>query len=203
MARRVTAEIASSLGMKRPSGLLIDSVTTGGPAAKAGIQQGDVLMSLGDRDISDTPSLRARLGTLKAGSDVPAAIFRNGELATLTLTPIAAPETPPRDKTLLQGREPLAGATIENLSPAVTEEMGLVNQGTGVIVAAVAEGSNAANIGLKIGDVILAVNAAKTDSVIDLSKVIGAREQQKPGQPQQWHLTLRRGDQILNVTLQG
>jgi serine protease Do len=198
----VTSEIAASLGMKRPTGLLIDNVTADGPAAKAGIKQGDVLMTLADRDISDTPSLRARLGTMKPDTAVPVTVFRDGQLVTLTITPIAAPEIPKRDMTKLTGHEPLAGATIENLSPAVTEELGLVNQGSGVIVSSVIEGSNAANIGIQVGDMILAVNTIKVDSVITLAKIIGAREQAQQ-QPQQWKMTLRRGDQILNFTLQG
>ncbi len=192
----VTTDIAGSLGMKRPTGLLIDNVTKDGPADKAGIKQGDVLMTLGDRDILDTPSLRTRLSTLKPGVEVPAAIFRNGQLQTLAIIPVAAPETTPRDLKLLDGREPLAGATVENLSPAVTEDMGIINQGTGVIVSAVADGSSAARFGIRTADIILAVNTVKVDTVAKLAELVATPQTQ-------WRMTIRRGDQIINVMFRG
>ncbi len=192
----VTPEIAGSLGMKRPGGLLIDNVTPDSPAAKAGIRQSDVLLALADRDISDTPSLRARLASLKSGDPVTAIVYRDGEMLSLTITPVPAPEKPARDRTTLTGHQPFSGATVENLSPAVTEELGLANIPSGVVVAEVAVNSSASNIGLQPGDIVLAVNGVTIEEVSTLRNLVG-----RP--LSQWRLSIRRGGQVINTVIQG
>jgi serine protease Do len=192
----VTSDIATSLGMKVPAGVLLTHVIPGSPADKAGLKQGDVVLTVAGKDISDLPSLRSRLAMAKLNSAVSLTIFRDGKTIDASLTPVVPPETPPRETTLLKGREPLAGAIVENISPAVVEETGITNASAGVIVRSIANGTLAAQLGIQPNDVILGINNAKIESVDKLKHALA----ESPGQ---WRLTLQRGDQILNTVING
>ena len=109
---------------------------------------------------------------------------------------VAAPETPPRETLTLGGRSPFTGATVMNLSPAVVEELSIENFRDGVVVSEVAEGSVAANVGIKKGDVVLAVNDVKIARTGDLEKAVQGR---KP----YWKLTIGRGGQIFTTVIGG
>ena len=192
----VTSDIAASLDLKRPDGLLIDHVAAGGPAAQAGMKQGDVIMTLGGRDISDMPSMRARLYATRLNTALDAVIWREGANTTTSVTPVAPPETPARDETKLKGREPFAGATVENISPAVIEDLGTLSSTQGVVISDIGDNTTAAQLGFQVGDVVLAVNDANIGSVRVLS---GIAAHQAP----QWRITIRRGDQVINTVLGG
>ena len=110
---------------------------------------------------------RFRLATLAVGDKVPLKVIRAGKEVTLTVPLAAPPEDPPRDKTLLEGRQPLAGATVVNMSPAVAEEMGLSEWRSGVTVTNVQPGSYAARF-LRPGDMIVSLNGETMTSVADV-----------------------------------
>ena len=192
----VTADIATSLGMKAPAGVLLDHIASGSPADKAGLKQGDVVLTVAGREVSDVPSLRARLAIAKLDTPVALSIFRDGKASDVSLTPVLPPENPPRETTTLKGREPLAGATVENVSPAVIEETGITNATSGVIVRTIAAGTLAAQLGIQPNDVILGINNSKIESVEKLNKLLASPASQ-------WRLTLQRGDQILNTVING
>jgi serine protease Do len=192
----VTPEIAASLGLSRPSGLMIDSVTPDGPADEAKLRQGDILLTLGDRDITDPTSLRARLSSAKAGAALTATIFRAGATQTVEITPVAPPEIPPRDTTRLKGQQPLSGAEVENISPAVIEDLGSLNITHGVVIDDVQQGSPAAVVGFQPGDIILGVNNIKTEDVAHLVRALSHAQQQ-------WKLQFHRGDQTFTLVLGG
>jgi serine protease Do len=192
----VTADLAAPLGLKRPEGMIVRSVTPGSPAADAGIKTGDVLLSVADHEVFDTPSLRDRLASLKLGKAVPLAIYRNGASETVEVTPIAPPEAPARDETKLKGRQPLSGATVVNLSPAVIDDLGSAAAQKGVIVTQVPDNTLAAQVGLQVGDIILAINGAPVATVAELAHAVA--------HPQpQWQLSIQRGDQVINSVLGG
>jgi serine protease Do len=190
----VSSDIANSLNMPRPEGLLISSVNADGPAAKAGIKVGDVLLNINNHDVEDMPSLRSRLAAMKEGAPADFSLFRAGETLHVSVTPIAPPETPARDLTELKGRQPLMGATVENISPAVIEETGISNTASGVIITAVAAGSTAAQVGFQPGDLVLAVNNNKVASVHQLVNALAAPAPS-------WHVVIQRGGQTINLTI--
>jgi serine protease Do len=192
----VTSDIAATLGLKRPDGLLVDHVTAGSPAAQAGIKQGDVIVLLGDRDIIDMPSMRARLYSTRVDTPLEAVLWRDGAETKVSVTPVAPPETPPRDETRLKGREPFDGATVENISPAVVEDLGTLSTTQGVVISELADNSTATQLGFQVGDVVLAVNGTKIETVKQLVEIAAHPAQQ-------WHLTIRRGDQVINTVLGG
>jgi len=169
----VTAELATGLNLPRPVGLVVKDVFAGGPGERAGIKRNDVIIALRDQPIDDEAGMRFRLATLGVGETVPIKVIRAGKEVTLQLPLAAPPEDPPREKSALEGRQPLSGATVVNLSPAVAEEMGLIEWKPGVAVVEVQAGSYAARF-LRAGDMVIALNGQEVKSVAELKKRIAA-----------------------------
>jgi Do/DeqQ family serine protease len=167
----VTPELATALNLPRPVGLLVKDVFAKGPGESAGIKRNDVIVALRDQPIDDEAGMRFRLATLSVGETVPIKVLRAGKEVTLQLPLAAPPEDPPREKSVLEGRQPLSGATVVNLSPAVAEEMGLIEWKPGVVVVEVRPGSYAGRF-LRQGDMVIAINGQEAKSVADLKKRI-------------------------------
>ncbi|SJZ34840.1 serine protease Do [Enhydrobacter aerosaccus] len=171
--QRVTPDLASGLNLPRPAGLVVKDVFPKGPGEKAGLKRNDVIVGLRDLPIDDEASLRFRLATLNVGESVPLQIIRAGKEMTLQVPLMAPPEDPPRDRSVLDGRQPLSGATVVNLSPAVAEEMGLIEWRPGVAVVEIQPGSYAARF-IRPGDMVIAVNGKEVHSVSELKSRIAS-----------------------------
>ncbi len=192
----VTAELAASMNMAQPTGVLINAVHQASPAAQAGLQVGDVVVSLNGHAIEDPDDFRYRIDTLPLGSASDLGILRKGQGMTLHVTMTAPPEDPPRQKTVVTGRNPLAGVTIENISPAVIEETGLHGVTSGVVVSAMQANAVAASLGIQVGDVLASINGAKVASVSDVLNAV--RMPQRA-----WRMTLQRGENVITVMVGG
>ena len=190
----VTAEIAESLGLDRPRGVLISAIHGEGPAAKAGLKVGDVVTALNGREVNDGEILRFRLATLPVGGRARLSVLRGGREYTLEFDLAAPPETPPRNLTKLRGRQPLAGAIVGNLSPAYAEELGLPDTLTGVIVVEIQLGSPAQRFGFRPGDVVMRVNGREVRLVEDLVQSLEAS-------PAVWQITVKRGGKAVRVMI--
>jgi S1-C subfamily serine protease len=154
----LTPELAASLKIDTPSGVLVASVVADGPGSVAGLKTGDIIVSIDGDDIDDLGALNYRLATRTIGSDAKLGVVREGRQYGALVRLEAAPEIPPRDKRLIGGSSALAGMTVLNLSPAVAEELSYPDTAKGVIVSDVASGSNAAGAGFQRGDVIASIN---------------------------------------------
>jgi serine protease Do len=171
--QRVTPDIAAGFNLPRPAGLVVKEVFPGGPGAHAGLKRNDVIIALKDQPIDDEASLRFRLATLQVDAIVPVKIIRAGKELVFDMKLAAPPEDPPRDPAVLEGRQPLSGAGVANLSPAVADELGLVEWRPGVIVTEVQAGSFAGRF-VRPGDMILSVNGQDVRNVAELKKRIAA-----------------------------
>ncbi|MBS0518154.1 MAG: Do family serine endopeptidase [Proteobacteria bacterium] len=171
--QRVTPDLASGLNLPRPAGLVVKEVFAKGPGERAGLKRNDVIVGLRDLPIEDEASLRFRLATLNVGDTVPLQIIRGGKEMTLQIPLMAPPEDPPRDRSVLDGRQPLSGATVVNLSPAVAEEMGLIEWRPGVAVVEIRPGSYAARF-IRPGDMVIAINGKEVHSVAELKSRIAS-----------------------------
>lgn len=164
-AQSVTQDIAASLGLQRPQGALVADVVPQGPAEEAGLARGDVILAINGRPIRDAEELRFRIATIPMGDEAELTINRQGDEDTLTFKAGPPAEIPPRDPVTVAGANPLEGATVINVSPAVIEDMGLEDQTDGVVVQAVRKGSTASRMGLAPGDGIIALaNKRVTDT---------------------------------------
>jgi Do/DeqQ family serine protease len=154
----VTADIAESLGMPRPSGALIAGLTPDGPAENAGLRVGDVILSIDGKAVPHVDALGYRLATAGTGRTVTMTVLSKSATRQLEFVLAEPPEVPPRDIRRLQGRSPFAGATVANLSPRLVQEYELDTGSKGVVVLSVDRRSAAARFGFRAKDVIVAVN---------------------------------------------
>jgi len=194
--QEVTSELASSLNMAQPSGLLVNHIHPASPAGKAGLQVGDVITSVNGHAVEDPEAYHYRIATLSVGSSVDFGVLRKGQTLTVHVPLIAPPENLPRDKSEVSGNSPLSGAVLENLSPAVAEDIHLHGAERGVVITAVKEDSNAASLGLQPGDVVVSINGAK---IANVSDAMAALKQHNNS----WRLSIQRGDSLVTVMVRG
>ncbi len=174
--------IAESLGIEKNRGELIRSITEGGPAARAGIRQGDVVISVAGRPVTPDQTLAYLVAQQPVGSRIPLEYIRNGRRGTANVQVAERPtdeelariagvedetevtETPTEQQSTGQrsARESL-GVTVQTLTPEIARSLRLSDPNLrGVVVAAVDPNSNAAAEGLVTGDVIVSINQVPT-----------------------------------------
>lgn len=170
--QNVDAEIAQSLGLDRPRGALVTSVVKDGPAEQAGIQPGDIIVSINDKRIEHINALGYRLTTVGIGNLAKLELLSRGETKATELTLMAAPETIPANETELPRRSALGGALVANLSPAVSQKIKLSGDKEGVVVLNVQRGSPAAANRIQPGDILREINGEKVSKVADIEPLI-------------------------------
>lgn len=191
----VTPEIAESLGLKRPAGALVASVSAGSPAARAGLRPGDVIVAINGHVVEDPKAFEFRYVTRPLGSTTQLTIERAGRSLTAAVTLEAAPDAP-RDEVVIRSRSPFAGAKVANLTPALAEELRLDPSVEGTVIVEVAEGSTADVLGFRPGDIVAAVNNERIAKSRDLERVAAKAAPQ-------WDITIVRGGRQINVTFRG
>lgn len=170
--QELTSDIAQGLGLDRPAGVLVADVHPGGPAERAGLRSGDVVVSFDGRDVVSPSDFQFRLATRKVGQKVPLGVWRRGKTLGVKLPLEIAPEDPPRNVTPLKALHPLQGAEVANLSPALAEEIDYPDLALGVIVLRVQRGSQAARFGARPGDLIVEVNGERVRRVKDVERLL-------------------------------
>jgi S1-C subfamily serine protease len=167
-----------------------------GPAARAGVAQGDLIETVNGQPVNDAPTLTYNIGAMAPGSSVSLALRKaSGAERTVTARVEAPPDTPAKDLHVLEGRNPLNGATVVNLSPAAAVDLGLDPfAGTGVVVTAVG-GGYAANLGLQPGDFVREINGRKVGTVAELLTVLNA-----PADT--WTIAIERGGHLITARVQ-
>ena len=175
----VDAGIAAGLGLPKDHGEIVASVEPTGPAAKAGVKQGDVVVKVAGQDVTFENTLSYIVANVTPGSRVPIAVIRGGKPVVLEATVIQRPSetalrgttTIPDDSNTPDTPAPAPGAeaarqslgiTLSPLTPAVRSELKLGAGVSGVVIAAVSPSSDAASEGLQRGDVILSINQLPT-----------------------------------------
>jgi serine protease Do len=191
----MTTEIAESFGFSRPRGVLVQDVHERGPATKAGLKRGDVIVSVDDHEINSIQEFNYRFATKHVGGEANIAFLRGGKEYRTGIGLESAPEDPPRNTTRLRGRQPFAGAVVANLSPALAEELQRNPEETGVIVLDV-RGGPARRIRLRKGDVIVAVEDTEVESVSQLVRLT-----QRPRRV--WHMVIKRGGRLIETSVPG
>ncbi|MCX7586786.1 Do family serine endopeptidase [Phenylobacterium sp. 58.2.17] len=188
----VTAELARSMGMSVPQGALVADIWPNGPAARAGLRQGDVIVSVEGRPAVDAAAVSYAISSRRPGDSVKLGVRRGASEQILTLRAEAPPATPAKDEQVISGRNPFDGATVVNLSPAVAEELGIDPfAGRGVLVTNISRGF-AMNAGLRPGDLVRRVNGREIGSVRELAGVLG-------GGGGQWQVTIERNGQEITA----
>jgi serine protease Do len=192
----VTAEIAEAIGLVRPIGALVAELHPDGPARRSGLRVGDIITEIDGQRVDDMESLEFRIATGVIGDTADLSVMRADGDIRIRLPLEAPPEIPPRDEAILGGAQPIAGATVVNLSPAVAEERGLSRLATGVVIVDVARGSPAARLGFRPDDIVLEVNDTEIKSVATLLSVVAASADA-------WRLAILRDGKELTLTVPG
>jgi Do/DeqQ family serine protease len=193
--QQVTPDIADSLGVARPSGALVASVVADGPAARAGIKTGDLIVSVDGAAVDDPNAFDYRFATKPLGGTAQIGLLRQGKQMVVPIALSSLPDTP-RAEVEIKAHSPFLGATVANLSPALADELQLDPQAAGVVITTVADGSPAQSIGFQKGDIVVSVNDQKIDKPADLERVAGAGGRQ-------WRVTIMRGGQQISVMFSG
>lgn len=167
----VTADIAESLGMKRPAGVMITKLHNASPARKAGIAVGDVVMSINGKAIRDPAEMKFRLATVPMGQSATIDVLRKGTQKEFSVMASTPPEDPPRGEKTLQGPHPLNGAKVSNINPAVAVELGLDTDSEGVVVVDISQNTRVSRLA-RPGDLIIAVNKVEVSSVKQLEEAL-------------------------------
>jgi len=191
----ITPEIADSLGLKRPAGALVASVTPVSPAGRAGLKTSDLILSIDGQAIEDPNAFDYRFATKALGGSARLAVLRGGREVALNVALEAAPDTP-HDELVIASASPFQGAKISNLSPALADDLRLDPAAQGVVIVDIATGSPAQSLGFQRGDLVLSVNNAKIAKTRDLERIAGQ-------QSRVWRITILRGGQQMSVELRG
>jgi Do/DeqQ family serine protease len=195
--QKLTPDIADSLGLEAPSGALVAKVHAKGPAAKAGLRAGDVVVSVDEKPVQNPEGFEYRFVTKGIGGSAALGVVRKGQRVKANIVLVAPVEDPPRDARGLTGRHPLSGCKVANLSPAVAQEVGMDDDTReGVVVLEVEQRTPAARLGVRRGDIVVAVNDEKVTSVAQLDQVLAASGGG-------WRLSVERGGKLFNIAIQG
>ena len=190
----VNSEIAGSMGLRRPIGMLINNIYPNGPADNAGIRVGDVIIELNGKEINDQEGLNFRIATKAVGDKVSVKTIRRGRVRDVLLEIIAPPFTPEPNQSDLNGMHPLQGVTVANLSPGLLDELGIVSMQKGVIILKIIRGRVANRLGFRIGDIIVEINGVEVNSVTKLKALVSHNAER-------WKVLIKRGNEILSLVL--
>ncbi|SRR5579883_118606 len=194
--QQVTSDLAASLGLKEVRGVLINSVTSGGPADKAGLKSGDVILKLNGKDENDTNELRNTVASLPPGTDVTLTILRDGKQQDVRvklgeLTAESARAAQPQGGGGESGAR--LGISVEPVTPQITSQLGLPRGTQGLVITNVDPAGPAAEAGLQPGDVIQQVNRQPVRTTDDMRRALQSSGNRPP------LLLINRGGQTIFV----
>jgi serine protease Do len=180
-------DLARSLGLDEPRGALVGSVVPDGPAARAGIQQGDVILTFDGQRIEDSRDLTQRVGATTVGRTSRIEVLRNGQRRTLQLrlaerpseqvlasTTPAPNATPQPDNNQGGVAQSSLGVSVRPLASDDRARYQLGANETGLVITAVEPTSDAAEKGIRAGDIILQAGGRAVRTSQDLNTAVEA-----------------------------
>jgi Do/DeqQ family serine protease len=187
----VDSDTARSLGLDRPQGVLVAAVYPGSAADRAGIREGDLILTLDEQAVNDHNGLNYLVATHRPGDTLRLQVRTGDRTRTISVPAQTPPAIPARDERTLTGRQPFAGATAVNLSPAVAEEIGADPFTSGVLLTKVSGLSVQA--GFRQGDVVRMVNGRDIQTVGELVSAVAAADQ--------WRVVIERDGRRFTAVL--
>jgi serine protease Do len=179
--------IAESLGLPKDRGEIVRSVQPDEPAARAGIQQGDVIVRVNRREVNPDQTVSYLIANTPVGSRIPVEIIRGGRRQTINITVGQRPTEEELARQLGNDDEPLApetgpaipgssalGLQLQPLNPQIARTLNLPADARGVVVAQVDPNSDAAEKGLRRGDLILSVNQQAVTAPAEVQAAVEA-----------------------------
>jgi Do/DeqQ family serine protease len=195
----IDSKKALALGLDRPRGVLISDIYAGGPADKAGLKEGDVVLTVDGREVFDDRGMKFIAATKAEGETAALSILRNGQPRTVNVRMSAPPGAAKPDLTAIQGNNPFNGAQVVDLSPALAEEIGLdpFKSKDGVLIYSLAPRTFAYRY-FQPGDIVREINGATIRTKKDFESAVKAAE--KTGE---WRLATERNGRRIEQAFRG
>ncbi|HEX9190464.1 MAG TPA: PDZ domain-containing protein, partial [Candidatus Deferrimicrobiaceae bacterium] len=168
--QRLTPEVAEKLGVPEKRGALVSDVTKDGPAEKAGIKSGDVIVVFNGKDIRDEHELPAVVASTRPGKKVDVKVVRDGKEVVIPVT-IAEMEGEPGKRAGEPDLSKGLGLTVQDITPELAQRFEIENT-RGVLVTGVEGGSPADDAGFQEGDVIRQINRQPVPNVAEFGKLM-------------------------------
>lgn len=191
----VSRDVAEGLNLDRISGAVVTRLSNNGPAARAGLEAGDVITRVDGVDVTDARSVFYRLTTKGVGQSAALTVIRKGKSVDITVPLQSAPQAGQSDLRNLSGPHPLDGARVSNILPALADELNLDEEG-GVAILSIRNGSVAQNLGFRNGDVVVAVQGVTVTDVAQLEQSLSRRQRV-------WQVSVKRGGRLLQLQVPG
>jgi len=174
--QELTPELAREFGLKRTKGALVSEAVKDGPAARAGIMRGDVILEFDGKEVKDVSSLRNMVAQSKTGTEINMKILRAGKEFTVRVGIVElprevaeiAPDSLPNDPE----SKVLTGLTVMDLSKEIVKQLGFNKDEKGVVVVRVEPGSPADEAELKKGDIIKEMNKREINGLADFNRIV-------------------------------
>ncbi|HZA53415.1 MAG TPA: DegQ family serine endoprotease [Candidatus Udaeobacter sp.] len=170
LIQKVTPEIAESLGMEKSTGALVANISKDGPAEKAGVKVGDVIVEFDGKEVKDSGDLPIIVARTPVDKKVRMKVLRERKEVTLT---VAVGELKEEEVVAAVPEKGELGMTVQRLTPQIAESLGL-DKADGVVVTAVEPGSAADEAGIRRGDVIMEIDRKPIRSLDEYKKSVAA-----------------------------
>ncbi|KJS30483.1 MAG: peptidase [Desulfatitalea sp. BRH_c12] len=198
MIQDLTRPLAESLGIKNEEGVLVSDLAEDGPAAKAGMQRGDVIVQVDGEQVKEASVLSRKIAATKPDTNIRVTVIRNGKRERISVTLGTLPDTPQEREEKTETPKPSEkwGLSVQNLTPELAQRMGFAPNEKGAVVVDVDPTSPAGQNGLQRGDLIKEVNRKPVENVEDFTKEIGKNDKDS------LLLLVRRGEGTIYIVLQ-
>ncbi len=191
----VDRDKAAMLKLDRVSGAAVMRLTSNGPAAKAGLLLGDVIVAVDNFEVGDSHSVLYRLTTRGVGNTSRIEVIREGKHVTVDVPLLPAPKPGKDDIRNLSGNHPFDGARVSNILPSVADEYNL-DETDGVVIIAVKTGGVASRLDFQPGDIILQIGRDKITDVLMLDEITRTPQRM-------WSITIKRGGRTMKLQMSG
>ncbi|WP_417483591.1 Do family serine endopeptidase [Maricaulis salignorans] len=192
----VTGDIASSFGMVRPRGALVSEIYPRAAADDGGLRQGDIVLAVDGHEISNDAGARFRLAIRGAGEAARFTVLRGEDELELDVPVLPAPGATTPELLPVEGRNPLSGVRLVQLSPAFNETVGLDPFLDGVVVMNVQRRSVAARYGFRPGDRLISLMGQPIETLDDAASIASRFDGER-----EWPIVLDRRGQRYQPTL--
>jgi len=177
----VTPALAKAFNSSETNGALVGEVTPNSPAAHSDLKQGDIIVAVNGKPVTDASQLRSTIGMMDANATAMLKVMRNGKMQEMSVTLGEFPSKEERASVdSANSDNSLQGVTVENLTPETTQELKLPATTQGVVVDKVSPASHAADAGLQAGDVIQQVNHQSVTNVKDYNQAVSSSKKDEP-----------------------
>jgi serine protease Do len=189
----VTSDIADSIGLAAPRGVMVRGVKAGSSAEKAGLRVGDVILAVDGHEVSTENEIRYRISLRPIGENADFKVLRGGSEISIAVPMEATPEAKKLKQVALSGSHPLAGLVVIELTKEIADEIEVAGLTLPAVVVVDVQKS-AQQLALAPGDVILEINNQKISDVKSLEQILKKAARS-------WQIVYKRGNNVVTLTI--